>query len=77
MLYLVAGALEAGVAPSGDRRRFPTDSMKGGEGEGEGGHSPHRKPALRTGWSAFPFLCSFKTLLKAAGGVKFHSGTPT
>lgn len=38
MLCLVAGALEAGVAPSGERRSFPTDSMKGAEGEGRATH---------------------------------------
>lgn len=53
MLYLVAGALEAGVAPSGDRRRFPTDSMKGGEGEGEGG--THHTASLHCKQVGVPF----------------------
>lgn len=75
MLYLVAGVLEAGVAPNLKRRSFPSDSMKGGEGEGD--LSPHSTPAQRTGWSAFPFLCPFENIAEDRGGaVTFHSRLP-
>lgn len=72
----LSGCRCAGGRCSSERgqKEIPHRLYEGRGGGGGGGHSPHRKPALQTGWSAFPFLCSFKTLLKAAGALNFILG---